>query len=371
MKETGKVIHQFVITGGPCSGKTTGLAKITQELSNRGWKVLVIPETATELLTTGVQPGKSLDPFEFEYYITKKQLEKEELYKEIAHKVTEQKVVIILDRGIVDAKGYVTDEEYHEILKRLDLTENSARDRYDAAFHLVTAADGAQEFYTLENNAARLETPEQAIKMDRGGIASWTGHRHLRIIDNSTDFDEKISRLISEILACLKEPAPIIAERRYLIEKPEIEQIANYVSINVIDIVQTYLSSTDDCERRIRKRGERGSYSYYLAEIHNVSKIKRMETEGMISKKEYERYLSQKDKSTCQIEKKRVCFVYEGQYFEIDIFDEDISKDKALMQIRLTDENSKVKLPDFVKAIEEVTEKSEYRNYNIAKRAKL
>ena len=34
--------------------------------------------------------------------------------------------------------------------------------RYDAVFHLVTAANGAERFYTLENNQARSETPQQA-----------------------------------------------------------------------------------------------------------------------------------------------------------------------------------------------------------------
>ncbi len=36
--------------------------------------------------------------------------------------------------------------------------------RYDAVFHLVTAAQGAERFYTLENNEARSETPQQVIE---------------------------------------------------------------------------------------------------------------------------------------------------------------------------------------------------------------
>jgi hypothetical protein len=35
--------------------------------------------------------------------------------------------------------------------------------RYDGVFHLVTAAIGAEKFYTLANNTARSETPEQVI----------------------------------------------------------------------------------------------------------------------------------------------------------------------------------------------------------------
>jgi len=38
--------------------------------------------------------------------------------------------------------------------------------RYDAVIHLVTAANGAPEFYTSENNVARYETVEMAVDVD-------------------------------------------------------------------------------------------------------------------------------------------------------------------------------------------------------------
>jgi len=38
--------------------------------------------------------------------------------------------------------------------------------RYDMVLHLVTAAYGAEQFYTLANNAVRKSTPEQARARD-------------------------------------------------------------------------------------------------------------------------------------------------------------------------------------------------------------
>lgn len=32
---------------------------------------------------------------------------------------------------------------------------------------MTTAADGAGEFYTCENNAARSESPEEAVRLDK------------------------------------------------------------------------------------------------------------------------------------------------------------------------------------------------------------
>lgn len=43
------------------------------------------------------------------------------------------------------------------------MNESSLRDgRYDGVFHLVTAASGAEDFYTLESNEARTETVDMA-----------------------------------------------------------------------------------------------------------------------------------------------------------------------------------------------------------------
>jgi len=47
---------------------------------------------------------------------------------------------------------------------------------------MVTAAQGAPEFYTGENNAARYESISDAIKLDKKLINAWVGHDHFSII---------------------------------------------------------------------------------------------------------------------------------------------------------------------------------------------
>ena len=107
---------------------------------------------------------------------------------------------------------------FGQLLKELNTDEIELRDGYDAVFHLVTAAKGAKECYTLENNSARSETVEQAAIADDKIIAAYTGHPHFRIIDNSTEFKTKMVRLVSEISAFLGEPEPFEIERKYLID---------------------------------------------------------------------------------------------------------------------------------------------------------
>ena len=45
-----KTIKKIVITGGPCSGKSTMLNLIENTFKEKGYKVLIVSETATELI---------------------------------------------------------------------------------------------------------------------------------------------------------------------------------------------------------------------------------------------------------------------------------------------------------------------------------
>ena len=83
---------------------------------------------------------------------------------------------------------------------KLDIV--SAREgRYDAIFHLVTAADGAESFYTLANNKARHESVPEAISQDKKTQEAWQGHPHHVIIDNRKHraFERKMELLVSMI----------------------------------------------------------------------------------------------------------------------------------------------------------------------------
>ena len=46
-------VTRVLLTGGPCAGKTTALAAIKQDLTQLGYKVLVVPEAATLIMKGG------------------------------------------------------------------------------------------------------------------------------------------------------------------------------------------------------------------------------------------------------------------------------------------------------------------------------
>ena len=103
--------------------------------------------------------------------------------------------------SLMDNQAYMSEVEFQAALEWLGLDRVSLRDDYDGVFHLVTAAKGAEQFYTLTNNQVRTETPQQARELDDKLIAAWTGHPHLRVIGNDLDFEGKMKRFKAETSA--------------------------------------------------------------------------------------------------------------------------------------------------------------------------
>lgn len=354
-------ITKIVITGGPCAGKSTAMSRIQNDFSKLGYTVLFVPETATELITGGINPVNDPD---FQTHLFRLQLLKEEIYEDAARKIKGEKALIVCDRGIIDNKVYMSKEKFNSIMNELGKNETRLRDEYDAVFHLVTAAKGAEAFYTTANNTARTETPEQAAHLDDELIAAWTGHPHLRVIDNSCDFEEKMNRLTAEIAAFLGEPEPYEIERKFLIEYPDIKWLEGLENCKRVEIIQTYLNSEDNEEVRVRQRGTDGNYVYYKTVKRKVTALKRVEIEQRLTQEEYLTLLMNADTTKRQIRKTRYLISYKNCYLELDVYP--FWKDKAILEIELSAEDAPVEIPEEIKVIKEVTDDESYRNASLA-----
>lgn len=364
---------KIVLTGGPCAGKTTILSKLSQILTQRGYKTIFLNESASELILNGIAPGGNIPLDDFQGFCLDTQLSKEKLYDNIVKYYDSNKVVIFYDRGICDQMAYMGRDAFEKLLNTRGLTVSEAMNRYDAVLHLVTAADGAVEYYqwndpTKEetgNNAARRESPEEAIAMDKKTLNAWTGHSHLRVFDNSTNFDEKVQRVIEEVFSILGEPKPYEVERKYLIKMPSIADLEALKCKSKYQIVQTYLNAQNGLERRVRQRGDnKEGFSFYYAEKEDVEFGIRIEREKRISMEEYIKYLLDADISLHQIIKTRYCFVYNQKYFELDIYPFD--SEYAILEVEVNNLKEEIQLPDF-KIIAEVTGIEKYKNFHISK----
>ncbi|MCD7752172.1 MAG: AAA family ATPase [Lachnospiraceae bacterium] len=357
-------ITKIVITGGPCAGKTTAMSWLQNSFTEKGYAVLFVPETATELIGGGVAPWTCGSNADYQKCQVRLQMEKEHIFEQAARTMPQQKILIVCDRGVLDNKAYMTRQEFDDILGGMGLNEVEVRDSYDAVFHLVTAAKGAEQFYTTANNTARTETPEQAAAMDDKLIAAWTGHPHLRVIDNAMDFEGKMKHLLAEVAAFLGEPEPLEIERKYLIEYPDLMWLEKEPTCSRVEIIQTYLKSENEDEVRVRQRGINGNYTYYRTAKHAISGMKRVEVERRLSREEYLTFLMDADTSRRQIRKTRYCLTWQNQYFEIDVYP--FWQDQAIVEIELSDENAEIHFPKQLKVIREVTDDDKYKNASLA-----
>ena len=367
----GSLVGKIVLTGGPCAGKTTALSRIEQELTERGYKVFVVSESATDLIKSGIRPfgDKAFDLLNFQRLILKCQKEKEALYeKAVEMLLDDDKVVILCDRGIMDNKAYIP-KEFKDIAAEQNLNELDMLTDYDMVIHMVTAAIGCPEYYTLENNAARSESIEEATDLDNRTRNAWIGHNRLVIVDNSTNFEDKLNRVCENIYQAINLPYGIRYQRKYLIDLAKSNlDFLDGKDVNSIHIDQTYLKSREDgYERRLRKLTKDGEVTYYLT-VQKKAKdgLSKISTDKKITAKEYLSLIELEDKNST-ISKTRYTFVHNNQYFKLDVFD---NEDLALLEVNPIDSEQKVDLPNDLTISKEVTDDHDYDNVVLANRTK-
>ena len=362
-------IKKIVLTGGPCAGKTTALVKITEYFSGFGYKVFNVPEVPTIYSTAGwnyLTPNRSLY-YQGERAILETQLALENQFVRLAE-VCKKPVLIVCDRGTMDISAYIQPEEWDEITAMAGTSPNELLERYDAVLHLVSAADGAEQYYTTATNATRYEQANEeglqiARMLDKKIIKAWTGHPHLRVINNHDDFEAKLNRVLNEISKVVGLPQPPHEERVYRIAMTgEIPECSESM------ITQTYLVAEPGSEVRLRRREWSGGK---VVNVHRskkrISDTEVIETERQVDNNLYEQMLQQADPYRQTIRKRRQSFIWKGQFFQIDTFLSPVC-DLIVMETKGVAEQETVNFPPFIKVLEDVTGNRTYYNYNIALR---
>jgi CYTH domain-containing protein/predicted ATPase len=359
-------LFRIVLSGGPAAGKSTSLVHISDRFRSLGFNVYLVPEVATMMILGGVNLNTPIpeQTLHVQSQLLKTQLHLEKTFTELAQ-ASGKDSIIIFDRGTMDAAAFLDKSIWQAVMDENGYSLVGLRDKhYDAVIHLVTAAIGAPDFYTLENNAARSETPEQAAAVDLKIRDAWLGHPHLKIIDNSTDFAGKINRVLETISKIVGVPEPIETERKFLIEVPELPKD---LKISRVNIEQTYLISEDQNQERVRKRGQDSSFVYTHTIKKFISAGKNVEVERIISSREYLTLLNRADSEKNVIKKERFCFLYQNHYFELDKFS--VPDCGFLLEIEVDNLETKIEMPSFIKVIKEVTEDKKYSNFELANRA--
>jgi len=232
--------------------------------------------------------------------------------------------------------------------------------------HLVTAADGCPEYYTLDNNQARSESVEEAKVLDKKTQDAWLGHNRLVIIDNSTAFSDKINKVLENVCQLVRSPYSIRYQRKYLVDLSNSSlDLLRKKDVIKIDMEQTYLEEPrEHYERRLRKRTLGNEETFYITvqkkSGHGLSKIV---TDKKITEKEYMRFLESPIAGT--LKKERYTFVYKKQYFKLDILD---GKPYGVLEVNPTRCDVTITLPPSLKIEREITDEEEFDAGTLARK---
>jgi len=314
-------VYKLVLTGGPCGGKTTGQTRLCTFFENLGWKVYRVPETASVLLSGGIKfndltPDES---YNFQVNLLKTMIQIENTYFELA-KSCKRNCLIICDRGVMDASAYIDTDKWERMKNANGWNEIEMRDnRYNQIVHMVSAANGAEEFYSTEDHSCRSEGVDLARELDYKSAAAWIGHPYFDVIDNSTDFDAKVNRMIE----CVCQKLSIDTGDRLLRTSRKLKFLVSgplsdiqFPSFQDFNVVHHYLQTSGQrVQTRLRKRGQNGHWSYIHTtrrpHVHGQS----IEVKTQLTQRDYLNMLAQKDDAHFTIFKKRRCFLVNNQYF--------------------------------------------------------
>ncbi|KAL9981196.1 hypothetical protein ACROYT_G009867 [Oculina patagonica] len=368
-------VYKVVLTGGPCAGKTTVQAMMSTFFENLGWKVYRVPEAATVLLGGGVK-FTDLDEqqvYTFQGNLIKTLLQLEQTFFDLAA-ACKRDTIVICDRGAMDPSSYMSAAQWEKFLKSNNWNNVSLRDaRYDQVIHLVSAALGAEDFYTLANNKTRKEPIELARELDRKTQQAWVGHPYVDVIDNCEDFHKKVRNAINAV--CNKmgiNPGDLFSpesiKRKFLISSlPDVEVFPVFQDF---DVVHDYLSTSNPKKQaRLRRRGQNGRYTFMRTLREERANGKVVEVRTNLSERDYEILYSQLDQTRQSVYKTRRAFLWKNQYFQMDIYNEPCHprcKGLILLETYTTKVGDALELPDFLDIAKEVTGDPFYSMFHLS-----
>ena len=330
-----------------------------------------------EVAATTVMSGVVIIPSEFTpdthtvftQGIMEMQMNLEDYFYKIAT-IQKKDVIIISDRGVIDNLAYCTPEVKDRIFKQWNWNIETIRDnRYDAVIHLVTAADGAEKFYTLENNQARSETPEAAKWVDKRTQEVWNGHPNFRIISNTgvTSFQHKITEVYKFICKVLELPEEPTLEVKYLIKGDfDVTQLPKDVLFERHTEQYFILpTKTEDEQVWVKKRISAVTKNETFSSTHRkLSKVaaERLELTRIIDHRQF--MDSSKLSSHQMVSKDVISFVNENNNYSVEIID---VKGKKLGILRIcTFDVKNTAIPSFIQVGENITENLDYSTANLA-----
>ena len=184
----------IVLTGGPSAGKTAVIEMIRRMVCPH---VAVLPESASILFGGGfwrLRSHSASKAAQRAIYHVQNELERM-VIGETAY------TAAICDRGTLDGLAYWPDND-EDYLLQLNIDREREISKYKLVIHLRTPKPGEYNY----SNPLRIESPEEAIQIDKRIERAWNGHPRRLFVNNHEQFinkaNEAMRLILSELPPC-------------------------------------------------------------------------------------------------------------------------------------------------------------------------
>ena len=154
-------------------------------------------------------------------------------------------------------------------------------------------------------------------------------------------------------------------ERKYIIEIPDFNLLAEASDYTVSEIEQIYLSSPSGITHRIRRRAFADRIEYTETKKVRIDKTSAYEDERKISESEYSALALRRAPDSTPLTKVRHTFSYLGQIFEIDVYPN--WQRSCIMETELASRDTVVEMPPIIHIKREVTGDKRYSNASMSR----
>jgi predicted ATPase len=187
---------KIAVTGGPSGGKTSLIETIRKGM---GHECAVVPEAASILFRGGFprsnDPDFVIHTQRAIYYVQR------ELEEVMFHHTSSR--LVICDRGSLDGLAYWPNRS-DGFFKSLSTSREAELSRYDWVIHLDTANKSHYEI----SNPTRVESFEEAKKLNDKILKAWSTHPRRLIVRHNDSF-------LSKLTLCLEIISGILAGEKY------------------------------------------------------------------------------------------------------------------------------------------------------------
>lgn len=344
------------LTGGPCGGKTSVIAKMVAQAQQHNIRVYYHPDTESLIRSGGflteLKSMSKSQQFHYVQTLLRMQMNTENMFFSMAkHGV--KKSLILVERGLLDYKLMLEPEMWEGLLNENGLKESDLSDsRYHLVIHLETAACGVEEIFNKWNGGSW--TLQSAIELDNKLKDVWLKHHSFRTLRNMhglQGFEHKMEEAVKDIIAYTNPASIRTYKRKFLVlcDDPKTWTEASYAQDN---IETTYLNpaSFDQEREKVEARVATNGDSIYIRKVSYRPDDQSKEitkNRSVLTPREYLLLLTRAI-SKEKVKKTRYSFHYKTHHYALTKYH---GKREWVMRVLTWSKEDAVHVPSFVKLI--------------------